>query len=147
VSGSRGAGLALGLQYTRRVSLGPLRHAGLVLLVGAVGASGLGLSITYYACPMQPEPAASPCCPASAREPAAEPSFEAGTCCEANHVDIAAAPAEARRSAPEVKPADLIAIVFTVPAAVPRVVEPTRWLRPLATYGPPPLERTTRLLI
>jgi hypothetical protein len=127
--------------------LRPLRHAGLVLLVGAVGVSGLGLSLTYYACPMQPEASASPCCPASTREPAPEPSFERGSCCEANHVDIAAAPSEARRSAPEVKAAALVAIIVPLPAPVLRAAELAHLLRPLSTYGPPPLERTTRLLI
>jgi hypothetical protein len=112
-----------------------------------VGVSGLGLSLTYYACPMQPEASASPCCPVSTREPAPEPSFERSSCCEATHVDIAAAPSEARRSGPELKPVAVIAVMVAPPVIAAQVARPVHWLRPISTHGPPPLERTTRLLI
>lgn len=124
----------------------PLRRAGLALLVSAVALSGLGLSATLYACPMDPEPSAQPCCPDTGDEPAPAHSISATPCCQATHVDVAPAATD-RLTAPDARP--VIAAVAIAVIAPPPVRPLTALLahRPAAAHGPPPLERTTRLLI
>ena len=124
---------------------GPLRRAGLALLVSAVAISGLGLSGTFYACPMEPEPSARPCCPDVAGEPAPEHTISATPCCRATHVEVA--PATDRLTAPDARPVMVAALSITIAPPPARPLAAPLAQRPTTTHGPPPLERTSRLLI
>ncbi|HTM22244.1 MAG TPA: hypothetical protein VL172_17110 [Kofleriaceae bacterium] len=113
--------------------------------MSVIALSGLGLSFTFYTCPMAPAASAKPCCPHELEPPPADALLPA-PCCTATNVAVSAPAAEHRLlpDAPQVAalpaPAIVVAAAIRSPAAP---VAP----RFLLTHGPPPLERTTRLLI
>src|SRR5262245_12595154 len=99
-------------------------RAGIALLVSVVALSGLGLSFTFYTCPMQPRAAAHPCCPQAPADPPPTDTVSRTPCCTAVHVAVAPAPSDSRTArtdgpSPAALPAPAFAAIALAPPAAP----------------------------
>ena len=121
-----------------------LRQACLVLLVSAVALSGLGMSITIYACSMQMKASVHPCCAQPEHDPAGA-RLQRVPCCSVTHRDVAAAPSETQAVQNQIRTP--VAAPAAIALAVWPVAEAPVLPGSITTHGPPPLQRGTRLLI